>query len=386
LISVGVVTSSRADFGYYRPLLDRLQNEPGVDHRLIVTGAHLAADYGFTVQEIEEAGYEIGARVESFSGDDTPSGIAGNMSKGLLGFAELFSSWQPDLLMVFGDRHDMIPAALAALPFGIPVAHIYGGEVTEGAIDDALRHSMTKLSHLHFVSTDLYSDRVLQMGEAADRVVVAGSLGIDALAATELMSPAELEQAVGFDTTEPFALVTFHPVTLESAQTETYIRNLLRSVEVLSSDRGINAVFTAPNPDTSSDVVLSNMRRYCSENNSAHLVMNAGSRAYFSLMSTAELMIGNSSSGIIEAPSFKLPVVNVGTRQAGRIRAANVIDCGYEVDEILAAVDRAVSAEFRSGLTEMKSPFGDGRAVERIVERILAIDDSQSLLRKRFST
>jgi len=362
-----------------------MQSEAEIDHRLIVTGAHLAAEYGHTIEEIEQAGYKIFSRIESSSGDDTPAGIARNMSNGVRLFADLFDDWKPDLLVVFGDRHDMFPAVLAALPFQIPVAHISGGEVTEGAIDDALRHSMTKLSHLHFVSTDIYRDRVLQMGEEAGRIVVSGSLGIDALAGTELASPKELETAVGFDTAEPFALVTFHPVTLEAAQSERYIRNLLRSMEVLSSDRGINAVFTAPNPDTSSDIVLSRVRRFCSENNSAHFVMNAGSRIYFSLMDTAEVMIGNSSSGIIEAPSFGLPVVNIGTRQAGRIRAANVIDCGYEVEEISTAIDQAVSPEFRSRLAGMKSPFGNGRAAERIVERILSVDDWYSLLRKGFS-
>ena len=223
MISVGLVTSSRADFGYYRPLLDRIQDEPKITCRLIVTGAHLAAEYGNSVEEIDAAGYEIGVRVASFSGDDTPFGIAQNMSKGVSGFADLFEGWRPDLLIVFGDRHDMFPAVLAALPFQIPVAHIAGGEVTEGAIDDALRHSITKLSHLHFVSTEIYRDRVLKMGEEPQRVVISGSLAIDAIVCVELMSTDELTKTFGFDATKPFSLATFHPVTLEADETEMHI-------------------------------------------------------------------------------------------------------------------------------------------------------------------
>jgi UDP-hydrolysing UDP-N-acetyl-D-glucosamine 2-epimerase len=384
LISVGVVTSSRADFGYYRPLIDRMHSEPEIDHRLMVTGAHLADDYGHTVEEIEQAGYKIFSRIDSFSGDDTPAGIVKNISLGVAGFAKVFAEWKPDFLVVFGDRHDMFPAVVAALPFQIPVVHISGGELTEGAIDDALRHSMTKLSHLHFVSTDVYRDRVLQMGEGVDRVVVSGSLAIDSMLNTEMMSPAGISERIGFDVSDPFALVTFHPVTLESTESEKYVNNLLASLKSLKADHGLNTIFTSPNPDTSSSVILTAIEKFCAENTFAHLVKNAGSRAYFSLMNEAELMVGNSSSGIAEAPSFGLPVVNIGSRQAGRIRAANVIDCDYEMESITDAIVTAISADFRSSLEGIDSPFGDGHAASRIVERILSIDDPRLLLRKRF--
>jgi UDP-hydrolysing UDP-N-acetyl-D-glucosamine 2-epimerase len=245
---------------------------------------------------------------------------------------------------------------------------------------------MTKLSHLHFVSTDIYRDRILQMGEEPHRVVISGSLAIDAMINTELMSTVELKKTFEFDAGEPFILATFHPVTLEADQTETHIRNLLSVVETIGSESGMSTVFTAPNPDTSSDLILSAIQRFTSESHFTRLILNAGSRGYFSLMNEAEVMMGNSSSGIAEAPSFGLPVVNIGTRQTGRIRAANIIDCGYEVQEIMDAVNRAMSPEFKSGITGMLSPFGDGHAAERIVERILSIGSLNGLLRKRFSS
>jgi UDP-hydrolysing UDP-N-acetyl-D-glucosamine 2-epimerase len=361
-----------------------MEQEPLISVRLLVSGAHLATEYGFTVEQIEAEGYDASERIATFDGDDSAAGIGRSMARGLAGFADLFARRRPDLLIVFGDRHDMLPAALAAVPFGLPIAHISGGEVTEGAIDDVLRHAMTKLSHLHFVSTEIYGQRILQMGEEEWRVVVSGSLSIDALLRADLMSVEETSAEFSFDASRPFALVTTHPVTLESDQTETHIRNLLSVTRKLGGSMGMEVVFTAPNPDTTSALILTAIRGFCSEHAHGHFVVSAGSRGYFSLMNLADVMIGNSSSGITEAPSFGLPVVNIGTRQRGRIRARNVIDSGYEVDQIMEAVERARSDAFRAGLVGMVSPFGDGHAADRIVERLLAIESREDLLRKQF--
>ena len=378
--TIGVVTCGRSDLGYCLPLMRAIAEHPALALEVIATGMHLAPEFGLTVRHIEEAGFSVRHRVESLLASDTPEGIGKSMAVGLMGFAQLFAQWRPDLLVVHGDRFDALPAALAALPHRIPLAHISGGDVTEGAMDDAIRHAMTKLSHLHFVELEPLGRRVQQMGEEPWRVTVCGSLSLDAMRQMPLMEPQELAQTLGVRAEEPFLLVTFHPATLEAEHTGAQIAELLAALE----PAGLPCVFTYPNADPSGRQIIAAVRAFCERHPSSRLLVNAGQRGYFSLMARARAMVGNSSSGIVEAASFHLPVVNVGDRQRGRLRPANVIDVPPARAAIRAAISEAVGEAFRARWRDLRNPYGDGHAARRIVERLAEVDLTGRVLIKRF--
>lgn len=377
---IAVVTVARSDFGLYLPLFKAIQGHPDLCLRILVSGMHLSPEFGLTVKEIEMAGFEIFEKIESLVSSDTPSGIAKSIGLGVLGFAQVFSHYHPDILVLLGDRFDMLPAALAALPLGIPIAHIHGGEATEGSFDEAIRHSLTKLSHLHFASTEYYACRIRQMGEEPWRITISGALGIDAIRQTKLDSPEETAKRFGFLLDESVAVITFHPVTLAYQKTEQFILNLLSALDMLS----IQCLFTYPNADTTNTEIIRQIDSFCTERKHCQLIANTGSQGYLSLLNVASVMVGNSSSGIIEAASFKLPVVNIGIRQRGRIHRENVLDCGYEVTEIVEAVTQALDPSFRTGLSAIVNPYGDGHAAERIVERLVSVKLGENILLKRF--
>jgi UDP-hydrolysing UDP-N-acetyl-D-glucosamine 2-epimerase len=378
--TIGVVTVARSDYGLYLPVLRRIQAEPDLRLHLIVAGTHLSPDFGLTVREIERGGFPIGDRVEMMLSSDTPEGVAKSMGLGTIGFAQAYARSRPDILLVLGDRFEMHAAVVAALPFGIPVAHIHGGELTLGAMDDALRHSITKMSHLHFVATEDYARRVIQMGEEPWRVTVSGSPGLDGLLSTRLFSREELERRYRLDLSAPFLLVTYHPVTLEIEQLETQMNELLAALDEV----GMTTVFTYPNADTRSRLVIQMTREYAAARPHVQVVVNLGTPGYVSAMRFAAAMVGNSSSGIIEAASFQLPVVNIGSRQQGRARGKNVIDVGYGREEIAAGIRQALSPEFRASLVGLVNLYGDGHAAERIVRRLKEVELDDRLFRKRF--
>jgi len=378
--TIGVVTVSRSDYGIYLPVLRKLQADPELRLYLIVAGTHLSPEFGLTVKSIESDGFDIAERVEMLLSSDTPEGVVKSMGLGVIGFAQSYARFRPDILLVLGDRFEMHAAALAALPFKIPVGHIHGGEITQGAIDDALRHSMTKLSHLHFVATEEYARRIMQMGEEPWRVIVSGAPSLDNLKNVQLLSRKELEALLGFRLDKDPLLVTYHPVTLEYEQTEWQTGELLKALEVFD----LPMIFTFPNADVSGRVILNIIKSFVKKYARAHLVENLGTQGYFSVMALAAAMVGNSSSGIVEAPSFKLPVVNIGTRQQGRIREKNVLDVGYSHAEIRAAIAKAISPDFRAGLKDLISPYGDGHSAERIVRRLKEIKPGDDLLVKGF--
>lgn len=380
MMTIGVVTVARSDYGAYLPVLRRVQDDPDLRLYLFVAGMHLSPEFGLTVRAIEQDGFEIAARVEMLLSSDTPEGIAKSMGLGTIGFAQAFTRNRPDILVVLGDRFEMHSAAVAALPFNIPVAHIHGGESTEGAIDESLRHSMTKLSHLHFVSTELYARRVVQMGEAPWRVVVSGAPVLDNLTNVRLLSGQELKEQHGIDLAGPGLMVTYHPATLDYEHTETQIGELFAALD--ATDFPI--IFTYPNADTQGRLIIEKIREFESAHERAQVVPNLGTHAYFSLMKHAAGMVGNSSSGIIEAASFKLPVVNIGNRQQGRVRAKNVLDVGHSRGDILAGIKRAVSSEFRASLQDLVNPYGDGHAAERIVDTLKQIRLYGGLVLKDF--
>jgi UDP-hydrolysing UDP-N-acetyl-D-glucosamine 2-epimerase len=380
LRTIGVVTVARSDYGIYVPVLRRILSDPDLRLHLIVTGMHLSPEFGLTVEAIDSDGFEIGDRIEMLLSSDTPEGIAKSMGLGTMGMAQSYARKRPDILMVLGDRFEMHASALAALPFKIPVAHIHGGELTEGAIDDALRHSITKLSHLHFVSTEQYARRVIQLGEEPWRVMVSGAPSLDNLHSLKLLDAQELERQYGLSLDPPPLLVTFHPVTLEYEQAEWQMGELLGAL----SNIEMPVIFTMPNADTGGRAISRMIKESVNTRALTRVVDTFGTQGYFSMMATAAAMVGNSSSGIVEAPSFKLPVVNIGTRQQGRIRPANVIDVGYDRSEILKGIKKATQPEFREGLRHLKNPYGRGQAADTIVERLRAVALDETLTRKRF--
>lgn len=361
---IGVLTTSRADFGIYQPVLERMKRSRRLKARIIASGSHLDPRFGRTVSEIEGEGYPVFRRVSCLEGD-----MAAGMGRMLSGMGKLFRSWRPDLLLVLGDRFEMLAGALASVPFQIPIAHLHGGEVTAGALDDTFRHVLSTLAHLHFAATEEAGCRLRATGEEAWRIVVSGAPALDRLNSFK-PQPMSLP--------EEFILVTFHPATREPGREGAQASALIRALERL--DRP--CVVTAPNADPGNQDIRRRLREFCRRHPRSRFLESAGARGYFTLMSRASAMIGNSSSGILEAASFLLPVVNIGARQEGRQRAANVIDCDAVEAEILRAARRALSPAFRRSLRGLKNPYGDGRASERIVRRLEAVALDSRLLRK----
>ena len=378
--TIAVVTSSRADYGIYLPVLQAIHDASDVQFTLLVTGMHLSPEFGLTVQKIEADGFPIGERIEMLLSSDTPQGIARSMGLGVAGFAQSYARSHPDLLLVLGDRFEMHAAVLAALPFTIPVAHIHGGEVTQGAIDDALRHSMTKLSHLHFVSTQEYAQRVIQLGEEPWRVHISGAPSLDNLHTIQLLDRTAFAERYGITLAQDFLLVTYHPVTLEYDQAAWQIDQLLSALE----QSQYPTLFTMTNADTAGRLINQRIQTYVATHPNALWVDNLGVQGYFSAMALARAMVGNSSSGIIEAASFKLPVVNIGNRQRGRVRGPNVIDVVSTSDAISAAIAQACSSSFRASLQVCSNPYGDGKAAERIVAVLREVPLDARLIQKQF--
>ncbi len=377
---IGYVTGSRADFGISRPVLDALRADESVALKVLVCGMHLSDAFGHTVDAIASEGYPIATRIAVLDGGDAPVNTAGAMARGIAGFAEYFAQDRPDILVVLGDRFEMYSAAVAALPFNIPVAHLHGGELTLGAFDDSLRHSMTKLSHVHFVATAEYARRVRQLGEEDWRVVVSGAPSLDNLRHIALIEKAELEVRLGFALDEDPLLVTFHPATLEPAQEKSQVRELLEALRRF----GKQTIFTLPNADPGNRAITEAIGDFVKTQPNAHIRDNLGTLVYFSLMAQCGAMVGNSSSGLIEAPSFELPVVNIGNRQKGRVRAANVIDTACTQADIIAAIEKAMSPVFRDSLQGLSNPYGNGTAAKIIAGHLARMTLNERLIQKKF--
>ena len=377
--TVGVVTVGRSDYGIYRPVLRALESRDDVRVQLYVGGMHLVEGFGLTVLEIERDGYPIVERVDFLNSGDGPVDVAAAIGRGVIAFAEAFERTRPDILLLLGDRFEMFAAGIAALPLALPLAHIHGGESTEGVIDEAIRHSLTKLSHLHFAATKEYARRIVQLGEEPWRVHVTGAPALDTLSDFKPLSDDELA-AQGVQLRAPTLLVTYHPVTLAHERTGEQLTALLEAV----SDSGLDALFTFPNADTSYGEIVSRLESFAGENGRFTLVRNLGTEAYFTVMSRAAAMVGNSSSGIIEAASFELPVVDVGMRQRGRMRPRNVIGADGDAESIRAAIERAVDPAFRLSLDGLENPYGDGHASERIAGVVATVPLDERLLLKRF--
>ena len=365
---IAVLTTTRADYGLLYWVLRAILDDPDVELLLYVTGSHLSPAFGVTADTIETDGIPIRRRVEVLLAADTPTAVGKAMALALAGFSDALAEDRPDVLVLLGDRFEIVPVALACVVHGVPVAHIHGGEATEGALDEYFRHAVTKLATLHFAATEAYRRRILQLGEAPERTFAFGAPGLDHLHRTDLPSRATLQDALGLPLDRPTALVTYHPVTAEPGVAGAQIDALLAA---LLAEEPLRAVFTQPNADAEGRAIQERIEHFCHDHpDRFRFVANLGTRRYLGCLRHLDLMVGNSSSGLVEAPSFRMPVVNVGTRQRGRIRAPNVIDVGNDEAEIRRGVRTAMSPEFRTGLSGMTNPYdpvGDGRVSERIV-------------------
>lgn len=376
-----VVTTTRADYGYLRPVMMRLRAAADVELQVIVSGTHLVAAYGMTVTELEADGQPIAERIAMEQAGDTAEAVALATTRATAEFAKAYARLRPDMLVLLGDRYETLGAAFALLPFVCPIAHIAGGESTEGAIDEGIRHALSKLSHLHFVATEEYARRVLQMGEEPWRVTVSGAPTLDNMVGIADLTDSELEAKLGMPLAPGVLLATFHPVTLEAADTMAQVREFLTALERI--DRPV--VLTFPNADAHASAIVAAIRRFVdSKPATRKFVTSLGTAGYFALLRRAAAMVGNSSSGIIEAASFGLPVVNVGERQRGRVHAGNVLDVPCEARAIEDALRTALGEPMRAIARSTKNPYGDGHAAERIASVLRSVPLDAKLLKKRF--
>jgi UDP-hydrolysing UDP-N-acetyl-D-glucosamine 2-epimerase len=379
--TIAVVTTSRADYGILRPVLNEIVSTPELALRLIVSGTHLSPTHGRTVEEIERDGFPIAHQVDMLLASGTPEATAVSMGIATIGFARTYAECSPDIVVVLGDRFEMHSAALAALPATIPVAHIHGGEVTAGAIDESLRHSITKLSHIHFVATEKYAQRVIQLGEEPWRVSVTGSPSLDGIGQHEDLADEELEAIVGMALPlRGFLIVTFHPATVEWTKAGHQADELFAALEAVD----LPVLFSLPNVDPGGADLRPRILSAAAQRENWQAVENLGTRAYFTVLRRAAAMVGNSSSGLIEAPSFGLPAVNIGARQQGRVRGANVIDVRCAASDIAEAVRQVTNPQFRDCLEGRRNPYGDGRASRRIVSRLCSEPLTAKLVKKTF--
>ncbi|HEY4900243.1 MAG TPA: UDP-N-acetylglucosamine 2-epimerase [Terriglobales bacterium] len=375
---IAVVTTSRADYSHlYWPLHD-LSWHPDVDLKLIVMGPHLSPEFGHTVREIERDGFEIAARIECLLSSDTDVGMAKTIGVATLSLADCLGQMRPDIILLIADRYEMLAPAAVALALRIPIAHIEGGEISEGAIDDAVRHALTKMSHVHFTSTFEARDRVIAMGEEEWRVHRAGAPSIDHLRRKTLFNREQLEAQLQIDLGKPSVVVAYHPVTI--------VRDTTQEADALFaalSEVPGQILFCYPNADAGSRELIKRTERFLAQRSDARVFVNLPALTYWSLLCQADLMIGNSSSGIMETPSFALPTVNVGMRQQGRERARNILDASPEKANILAKIEIVRSETFRRSLEGMQNPYGDGHASEKIVSVLTSVPLGEPLLIKK---
>lgn len=359
-----VITGTRAEYGLLRWVMEGIQDDSGLTLKIIATGTHLSPEFGLTFREIEQDGFQIDRKVEMLTSSDTPVGIAKSMGLGLIGFADALNELHPDLIVVLGDRFEIFSAVSAALVARIPVAHVHGGETTEGSIDEALRHSITKMSHLHFVAAEEYRQRVIQLGEQPDRVFMVGGLGVDNIKRMKLLDREALEQSLGIQLGEKSLLVTFHPVTLETGTAADQMAALLA---VLDGLHDTQLVFTMPNADTDGRVLKTMIEQFVAQHANSRAYTSLGQLRYLSCLAHVDGVVGNSSSGLLEAPSFQKGTINIGDRQRGRLQAASVINCEPTRESITTALKHLYSAGFHTGLRNVRNPYGEGGASEKIL-------------------
>ncbi|MAR99897.1 MAG: UDP-N-acetylglucosamine 2-epimerase (hydrolyzing) [Nitrosomonadales bacterium] len=375
-----VVTSSRADYGLLKKLMKNIKTDKELILQTVVTGTHLSFEYGMTYREIENDGFKIDRKVKILSRDNSSRGLLKSMANCQLKFPSIFSELKPDLIIVLGDRFEIFAVTSVALIECLPIAHLHGGELTEGAIDEAFRHSITKMSHIHFVANDIYKKRVIQLGEQPSKVFNVGGLGVDSINSLMLIKRDQLENDLGFEFKNKNYLITFHSETLESDSTEKQFLELLK---VLRPLKETGLIFTLPNSDTGSLIIIKLINKFVSNNLNAIVFKSLGQLHYLSCMSHMDGVIGNSSSGLLEAPSFKIPTINIGDRQKGRLQASSVINCRPERSCIEKAIKKLDSKRFLASLKKTVNPYGKGGASKKIIS-IIKNQKSNGILKKQF--
>ncbi len=358
-------TGTRAEYGLLSTLMRRVQEDDTLQLQVVATNMHLSPEFGMTYREIEADGFHIDKKVEMLLSSETAAGTVKSMGLATIGFADALDDLQPDLAVILGDRYEMLAAAQACLIYHIPVAHLYGGEVTEGAYDDAIRHAITKLSHLHFTSTEEYRRHVIQMGEQPDHVYFVGALGVDNIGHADVMPLKALEDSLHFRLGEKFLLVTFHPVTMEHHTAAGQCDDLLQALSEVNDDYRL--LFTLPNSDTGGRVIISKVNDYVAEHpDRAVAVTSLGRRRYYAALRYATAVVGNSSSGLVEAPSFHLPTLNIGDRQKGRARGASVVDVAATYEAIRAGLHQVLSPDFQAIAAKASNPYAKADTAQSI--------------------
>lgn len=373
-----VVTGTRAEYGLLFWLMKEIQADPDLDLQIVATGMHLSPEFGLTYKTIEEDGFVINERVEMLLSSDTPVGITKSIGLGVIGFADVLARLNPEILVLLGDRFEILAAAQAAMIARIPIAHLFGGDTTEGAFDEAIRHAITKMAHVHFVSHESAARRVRQLGENPQQVHLVGSTGIDQIKRLRLLDKSELETELNFHFRKRNLLVTFHPATLDSEKPEVQFGELLAALDRLGPDLGV--IFTKPNADTSGRFLIKMIDEFCQMRTHAKAFTSLGQLRFLSVMAQVDAVVGNSSSGLYEAPSFKVPTVNIGDRQKGRLQAESVINCAVE----RGAIESGIRQAFDLSCDQVVNPYGDGHSSEKIAKILKTIELNAALLKKKF--
>ncbi|QCT99157.1 UDP-N-acetylglucosamine 2-epimerase (hydrolyzing) [Campylobacter hyointestinalis subsp. hyointestinalis] len=375
-----IVTGTRAEYGLLYWLMKEMKSDADLELQVIATGMHLSPEFGLTYKEIKKD-FKIDKKIEMLVSSDSAVGVSKSMGLAMIGFAEAYNELKPDVILILGDRYEIFCAASSAMIARIPIVHLHGGEATEGLIDEAIRHSITKMSHLHFVATDEYARRVIQLGEEPNRVFNVGGMGIENIKRLNLLSRSEFEQSINFKLNKKNILVTFHPVTLEKGAAKEQFKELLNALDEL---KDTNIIFTKANADMGGKIINQMIDKYSSKNSGkAVSFASLGTLRYLSALKHVDMVVGNSSSGLAEAPSFKIATINIGDRQKGRIKADSIIDCEPNKLSIQKAINKAYTKEFKSVLENTINPYGDGNASIKIIE-VLKKVNLDNILKKKF--
>ncbi|MDD3137790.1 MAG: UDP-N-acetylglucosamine 2-epimerase [Lachnospiraceae bacterium] len=383
-----ILTATRAEYGLLKNIILKLQKTDEFKVNVVATGMHLSSDFGLTYQEIEQDGIILDKKIDILMSSDSKSAISKTMGLALIQFANYFEESKPDILMVLGDRYETLAVCIAAMNQQIPIVHLYGGETTEGAVDEAIRHAITKLSYLHFTSTEEYRKRVIQLGEAPERVFCVGAMGIENIMSESLMSLKELEESIGFSLDNKYAVVTFHPVTLEDGNEEEQINELFGAFDEILGQEEIfdSLIITKANADTGGRIINKLIDKYAEKHpKQIFSIESLGMRRYLSALKYCTMVIGNSSSGLVEAPSFGIPTINIGDRQKGRIKSDSVFDCHPQKNDIVKTIRYALSMEGQEIVRKSKNPYGDGITSDKIVDDLQKVFEQKDIdLKKKF--
>ncbi len=381
--NICIITGTRAEYGLFCPLIKKINEDEKLNLQLVVTGMHLSPEFGLTYKQIEEDGYKIDEKVEILLSSDTSIGISKSMGLAIISFSEVFDRLKPDMIVVLGDRYEIFSVVSVANISRIPVCHLCGGEVTEGVVDEFIRHSITKMSYLHFTSAEKYRKRVIQLGESPDRVFNFGDIGIENIKKMNLLSKEELEESINFKLDKKYAIVTFHPVTLENNTSKNQFRELLLALDKI---KDLKVIFTKANSDTDGRIINKMIDEFVLTDKERFISFTSmGSLRYLSAIKYSDVVIGNSSSGIVEVPSFNKPTINIGDRQKGRIQAKSIINCKPVKNDIEKAIERALSDEFLENIKDVKNPYGDGNVSDKVIEKIkYFLENDKINLKKKF--